>query len=119
MPEFRLRHLSLSQNFLHYAGCKVLVDALIVNTSLRKLELASNFIKDEGAECLSFLLGLKTCQLEYLDIRDNFICQKGILALLSVFVPETDQEDTEKARKLRVLDLRKNETEELKFGQEI
>lgn len=84
LPTFRLAELSLSQNFLHYSGCKILVDALIVNTSLRKLHLASNFIKDEGAECLSFLLGLDTCYLEELDISDNFICTRGALALYSV-----------------------------------
>ena len=103
---FCLQHLNLSQNFLHYSGCKILVDALIVNTTVRTLALASNFIKDEGAECMSFLLGLETCQLEQLDISDNFICQRGALAILSVFSDEGD-------RQLKKLDLRKNETEEL------
>ena len=94
MPSIKIRHLSLSNNFLHYAGCKTLVDSLIENTSLRKLELAQNFIKDEGAECLSFLLGLETCLLEELDISDNFICTRGAHAIFSVFDTATKlQED--------------------------
>lgn len=83
-PTSQLTHLSLSNNFLHYAGCKTLVAGLIENTSLRRLELAQNFIKDEGAECLSFMLGLETCLLEELDISDNFICTKGAHAIYSV-----------------------------------
>lgn len=104
LPTVRLTHLSLSNNFLHYSGCKTLVEALIENTTLRRLELAQNFIKDEGAECLSFLLGLETCLLEDLDLSDNFICTRGTYALYSVFENGSSG--------LRRLDLRRNETHE-------
>ena len=69
----RIKELNLSANFLHFNGCKHLVEGLIENQTLRKLSIASNFIKDEGAECLSFMLGLETCLLEEIDISDNFI----------------------------------------------
>jgi len=97
LPTTRIRHLSLSNNFLHYAGTKTLVAALIENTSLRKLELAQNFIKDEGAECLSFLLGLETCLLEEVDISDNFICTRGAHAIYSIFdnSTKTHEDDEE------------------------
>ena len=73
----RIREINLSENFLHFNGCKHLIDALIENQTLRKLSIASNFIKCEGAECLSFMLGLETCLLEELDISDNFISNRG------------------------------------------
>ena len=71
--QIKVRDLNLSANFLHFNGCKHLVDALIENQTLRKLAINSNFIKCEGAECLSFMLGLETCLLEEIDISDNFI----------------------------------------------
>ena len=83
----RLRELDLSSNFLHLVGCKILVEALIENKTLRKLSIASNFIKCEGAECLSFMLGLETCLLEEIDISDNFIGDRGAQALLDVLEP--------------------------------
>ena len=69
----QLRDLDLSGNYLHYQGTRILVDSLIENRSLKRLNLASNFMKDEGAECVAFYLGLKICLLEQLDLSDNFV----------------------------------------------
>ena len=49
-------------------------------------------MKCEGAECLSFMLGLETCLLEEIDISDNFIQNKGAQALLEVLDPGTKTE---------------------------
>jgi len=53
-----LQELSLANNFLYVEGTKALIEALIENKSLRKLNLASNFMKDEGCQMLCFYLGL-------------------------------------------------------------
>ena len=105
-PSIKLQHLSLSNNFLHYSGCKTLVASLIENTSLRTLGLAQNFIKDQGAECIGFLLGLETCLLEEINLSDNFICAKGAYAIYSIF-------ESGDNRNIKKVDLRKNEIHEL------
>jgi Ran GTPase-activating protein (RanGAP) involved in mRNA processing and transport len=55
-------------NSLHETGAKQLVDALSKNKSLRTLNLASNFIKDEGCQALCFFLLQPTCQLKEINL---------------------------------------------------
>jgi len=87
-----LRELNLNNNFLHLPGCKLVVEALIENHSLKRLHLASNFLKCEGADFLTFYLGLPTCILEEIDLQDNFIGEKGGFSLFEVLDPSTKTE---------------------------
>lgn len=65
-----LEDLSLSGNSLGHAFCKSLAGLLLVNTSLKKLDLSSNFIEDDDTATLKNSLESNRNVIE-LDIRNN------------------------------------------------
>lgn len=105
----------MANNFLHIDGTRNLIEALCDNRSLRKLNLASNFIKDDGCEQVCYYLGLPTCLLLELNLQDNFITEKSAGCIIDVLDPGTgfpsDQQTlfSSKNQYLTSLDLRNNE----------
>jgi Ran GTPase-activating protein (RanGAP) involved in mRNA processing and transport len=57
-----------------------------VNTCVRTLDLADNYIGDIGAETIGDVLKVNT-SIEYLDLADNHIRFAGCAALASVLAP--------------------------------
>ena len=111
-----IQDLSFANNFLYVEGTKALIEALIENRSLRKLNLASNFMKDDGCQMLCFYLGLPTCMLIELNLQDNFITDKSASVLIEVLDPTVmndlnERSDSMSACKnqfLASIDLRQN-----------
>jgi Ran GTPase-activating protein (RanGAP) involved in mRNA processing and transport len=76
-----LRALSLGNNWFGVEGCVHLSKVIQKNSSLTKLDLAFNCIRDEGLVLLMEGLKKSQCCLHHLDLSHNSIGDNGMEAL--------------------------------------
>lgn len=116
-----LTHINLNHNLLGDAGVDMLFKALVeVGSSVVHVALASNGIGDEGATTIAVSLG-SLPRLTSLELCDNFIQERGSIAIADAIGGYTNHDDTQggddgpHAGPLPVLsvDLRGNRSREL------
>ncbi|KEG11148.1 leucine-rich protein [Trypanosoma grayi] len=94
-----LRSLRLPNNRINSSLAKGILSGLVLNTTLRVLDLSSNRIDDDGVRQLALLLCRPDLPLEELYLHDNKIRGDGAAALGEALTMNTT---------LRVLNLRLN-----------
>ncbi|XP_043854809.1 NACHT, LRR and PYD domains-containing protein 14-like isoform X2 [Dromiciops gliroides] len=77
-PQCNLQALDLLVCFLTEACCQALSDALILNQSLRSLNLGHNALKDEGVKLLCQALRHPDCQLQRLGLKSLNVAQNAL-----------------------------------------
>ncbi|KAJ3412302.1 T-complex-associated testis-expressed protein 1 [Chytridiales sp. JEL 0842] len=131
-----LESLTLQTNSIDDDRCRLIANALLDNTTLKKLDLSHNKISDSGARGLAKLLSIPTCPLthlnlannkigphgassigksiqnnptlEHLNIRMNYLTDEGGAALLAALVRSTNSTTGVSTCGLKSLDLSSN-----------